>query len=83
MGGSVADCGLESLEALQACNGLWEGVLLYNCEGQGKVRVASCELRVANCWIQNLKTYIAMFCWNQNLKTYITMFCCESIYKKN
>ena len=34
MGGGVADCGLESLEALQACNGLWEGVLLYNCEGE-------------------------------------------------
>ena len=30
----LADCGLESLEALQACNGLREGVPLYYCKGE-------------------------------------------------
>ena len=35
----LADCGLESLEPLQACNGLWnnglwEGVSLYYCKGE-------------------------------------------------
>ena len=33
----LADCGLEGLKALQACNRIWEGVPLYYCEGEERL----------------------------------------------
>ena len=59
----LADYGLESLEALQACNGLWEGVALYNCEGEEGIFVIITDVCLFLTLALLARSSITMMSW--------------------